>query len=319
MRRLAADPGERASAALYSGERDDHRLPELQRAQSRRPDRPRSPALPAVQGDSALGRRRGQRHVRGRDDRVGACSGRFLGGVVRAVSDDLARARGPGQESRGTPEGSEGRRRRESRTRHEVWRAVHPVASRDPRRARDRSGCRRASSRCAGATATAGPRCLSVDPGSTSGKGRLSRRGVARWAGRRGPRRDDEVCNACAPTRRRPDSCSRANPIRKPAPSAGRIVTTGSSPKRSYATCYLNGESSRRRRVGWERAGGVEPFGGGAGARDGHRSGARLSVLLVRPDALWRRRPEVALGCSPFMPSDHLSADDRRGNHLRIP
>ena len=95
--------------------------------------------------------------------------------------------------------------------------------------------------------------------------------------------------------------------------------TSRASPKRSYATCYLNGESSRRRRVGWERAGGVEPFGGGAGARDGHRSGARLSMLLVRPDALWRRRPEVALGCSPFMPSDRLSADDRRGNHLRIP
>jgi hypothetical protein len=35
------------------------------------------------------------------------------------------------------------------------------------------------------------------------------------------------------------------------------------SPQRLYATCYLNGESRRRLGVGWERAGGVEPFGGG--------------------------------------------------------
>ena len=52
--------------------------------------------------------------------------------------------------------------------------AVHPVASRDPRRSRDRSGCRRASSRCAGATATAGARRLNVDPGSTFRQGGVS-------------------------------------------------------------------------------------------------------------------------------------------------
>ena len=163
------------STGLYpGGGDDDHRLPLLQRAQSRESDRSRSPAMPAVQVQAALARRCGRRLVRGGDDCVGARSCRFLGGVVRAVSDDLARARGPGQESRGTPEGSEGRRRRESRTRHEVWRAVDPVAGRDPRRARDRPRCRRASSRCAGAAVAPSARSLSVDPGST-----LRERGVS--------------------------------------------------------------------------------------------------------------------------------------------
>ena len=58
---------------------------------------------------------------------------------------------------------------------------------------------------------------------------------------------------------------------------------------------------------------------GQALATDNGERGARLSMLLVRPDGLWRRRREVALGYSSFMPSDRLSADDRRGNHLRIP
>ena len=49
--------------------------------------------MSAVQVHAALGRGRGHRHVHGRDDRVRACGGGFLGGVVRAVSDDVARAR----------------------------------------------------------------------------------------------------------------------------------------------------------------------------------------------------------------------------------
>ena len=74
------------------------------------------------------------------------------------------------------------------RTRHEVWRAVDPVASRDPGRARDRPSCRRASSRCAGAAVAAGARRLSVDPGSTfrergvSPGGSCSSRGSTRSA-----------------------------------------------------------------------------------------------------------------------------------------
>ena len=163
------------STGLYPGSGDDdHRLPVLQCAQSRESDRSGSPALPAVQVQAALARRCGRRLVRGGDDCVRARSRRFLGDVVRALSDDLPRARGPGQASRGRPQGREGRRRREPRTRRQVWRAVHPVASRDPRRSRDRSGCRRASSRCAGATATAGARRLSVDPDSTVRQGGVS-------------------------------------------------------------------------------------------------------------------------------------------------
>ena len=48
------------------------------------------------------------------DDHVGAHRGGLLGGVVRALPDDLARARGPRQASRRAPQGREGRRRRES-------------------------------------------------------------------------------------------------------------------------------------------------------------------------------------------------------------
>ncbi len=148
--------------------------------------------MPAVQVDAPVGRRRGCRHIRGRDDCVRARSRRFLGGVVRALSDDLPRARGPGQASRGGPQGRKGRRRRESRTRDQVWRAVDPIASRDPGRARDRPSCRRASSRCAGAAVAASAPYLSVDRGSTFRDGRLSRRRVAQAAGQRGPRRHCE-------------------------------------------------------------------------------------------------------------------------------
>ena len=185
--------------------------------------------MPAVQVQSSLGRRREHRHFHGRDDLVRARGGRFLGGMVRAVSDDLARARGPRQESRGTPEGREGRRRRESRTRHEVWRAVDPVAGRDPGRARDRPNCRRASSRCAGAAIAASARRLSVDPGSTlRGRGVSPGAELARTAGQRGPRGDCEGCNAWAPTRRRPGDAHGRIRFVTPPPSAGPIVTTGS-------------------------------------------------------------------------------------------
>jgi Thioredoxin len=53
--------------------------------------------MPAVQGDAPVGRRRGHRHVHGRNDRIGACGGGFLGGVVWArrmispVLEDLAK------------------------------------------------------------------------------------------------------------------------------------------------------------------------------------------------------------------------------------
>ena len=123
--------------------------------------------MPTVQVHAAVGRRCGRRHVRGRDDCVGARSRRFLGGVVRALSDDLSGARGPGQASRRGPQGRQGRCRREPRTRRQVRRAVDPVAGRDPGRARDRPNCRRSSSRCAGAAVAASARRLSVDPGST--------------------------------------------------------------------------------------------------------------------------------------------------------
>ena len=139
--------------------------------------------MPAVQVQAALARRCGRRHVGGRDDCVGARCRRFLGGVVRALSDDRLRARGSGHASRGGSQDREGRRRRESRTRYEVWRAVDPVAGRDPGRARDRPSCRRASSRCAGAAVAVSARRLSVDPGST-----FRERGVFRGAELRGPR-----------------------------------------------------------------------------------------------------------------------------------
>jgi len=80
--------GDRGSVWFYSGGDDDHRLPDLQCAQSREPDRSGSPAMPAVQVQAALARRCGRRHVCGRDDCVGARSRRFLGGVVRALSDE---------------------------------------------------------------------------------------------------------------------------------------------------------------------------------------------------------------------------------------
>jgi hypothetical protein len=114
--------------------------------------------MSAVQVHAALGRGRGHRHVHGRDDRVRACGGGFLGGVVRALSDDLARARRPRQTSRGASEGREGRRRREPRIGYQVWRTVDPVARGDSGRERSRPGCRRAASRCFGAAIGASAR-----------------------------------------------------------------------------------------------------------------------------------------------------------------
>jgi hypothetical protein len=123
--------------------------------------------MPAVQVQSSLGRGRGHRHFHGRNDRVSARGGGFLGGVVRTLSDDLARACRSRQASRGAPQGREGRRRRESRTRHQVWRAVDPVARRDPGWARGRPSRRRASSRCA-RTSIASSAChLIVESAST--------------------------------------------------------------------------------------------------------------------------------------------------------
>ena len=148
--------------------------------------------------------------------------------MISPVLEDLAK------QSRGTPEGREGRCRRESRARFRVWRAVDPVARRDPGRERGRPSCRRASSRCAGAAVAASARRLSVDPGST-----FRERGVSPGAELLGRRvkevRDVMAKVASAPTRRPPQDARglTGNPIRTPAPSAGRIVTTGSSPQRS--------------------------------------------------------------------------------------
>jgi hypothetical protein len=61
--------------------------------------------MPTVQVQAALGRRRRQRHVCCRDHRVCSCCGRFLGGMVRALSDDLPCTRGPRQASGGAPQG----------------------------------------------------------------------------------------------------------------------------------------------------------------------------------------------------------------------
>jgi hypothetical protein len=114
--------------------------------------------MSAVQVHAALGRGRGHRHLHGRDDRVRACGGGFLGGVVRALSDDLARARRPRHTSRGASEGREGRRRREPRIGYQVWRTVDPVARGDSGRERSRPGCRRAASRRFGAAIGASAR-----------------------------------------------------------------------------------------------------------------------------------------------------------------
>ena len=197
--------------------------------------------MSAVQVHAALGRRRGHRHVRGRDDRVRARRRRFLGGVVRAVSDDLARARGPRQESRGTPEGREGRRRRESRTRFQVWRAVDPVARRDPGRERGRPSCRRAASRCAGAAVAASARRLSVDLGST-----FRQRGVSPGAELLGPRvnevRDVMARVATHPRRLAGDQRMLVGESDSQAgATAGRIVAIGSPPARRP-----DGERDRR-------------------------------------------------------------------------
>ena len=116
--------------------------------------------MPAVQVHAAMGRARGHRHVHGRDDRVRACRGGFLGRVVRALSDDLARAGRPRQRSRGAFEGREGRRRLEPRTGYQVRRTVDPVACGDSGRQRSRPGCRRAASRRFGAAIGASARCV---------------------------------------------------------------------------------------------------------------------------------------------------------------
>jgi hypothetical protein len=160
--------------------------------------------MPAVQVHAAVGRRCGRRHLRGRNDCVRARSRRFLGGVVRALSDDLPRARGPGQESRRGAQSRKGRRRREPRTRRQVRGAVDPVAGRDPGRSRDRPSCGRASSRCAGAAVAASARGVRLSRARPSAKGRVSRPGVARAASQRRPRRGCEGCNASPPTRGRP-------------------------------------------------------------------------------------------------------------------
>ncbi len=118
--------------------------------------------MPAVQVHAAVGRRCERRHVRGGDDCIRAGCGRFLGGVVRAVSDDLSGARGPGQESRRRRQSRQGGCRCGPRTRRQVRGAVDPVAGRDPGRARGRPNRRRASSRCVGAAVAASARRLSV-------------------------------------------------------------------------------------------------------------------------------------------------------------
>jgi hypothetical protein len=133
--------------------------------------------MPTVQVHAAMGRRRRQRHVCCRDDCVRARSRRFLGGVVRALSHDLARARGPRRASRGAPQGRKGRRRRESTARCQVRRAIDPVAGRNPGRSGERPRCRRTASRCAGAAVGTSARRLSVDPGSSF----RERHGPPRW------------------------------------------------------------------------------------------------------------------------------------------
>ena len=115
------------------------------------------------------------------------------------------------------------------------WRAVDPIASRDPRRATDRPSCRRASSRCAGTAIAASARRLIVDsPRPSANAASLQTRSCSSRASTRSATRLRGL------QRIRADSpaaigCSWANPIRKPAPPAGRIVTTGSSPRPSPA------------------------------------------------------------------------------------
>jgi hypothetical protein len=178
--------------------------------------------MPAMQVQSSLGRGRGHRHFHGRDDHVRARGGGFLGGVVRTLSDDLARARRSRQASRGAPQGREGRRRRESRTRDQVWRAVDPVARRNPGWARGRPRCRGASSRRPRTAIAASARRLIVDPPPPSANGASVQRGVARAARQRGPRRDCAGYNASAPTRRRPKDARGRIRFRTPVPWARR-------------------------------------------------------------------------------------------------
>lgn len=250
--------------------------------------------MPAVQDPSSLGRGRGHRHVHGRDDRVRARRGRFLGGVVRALSDDLPRARGPGQTSRGGPQGREGRRRRESRTRDQVWRAVDPAARRDPGWPGGRPNCRRASSRCAGAAIAASPRCLSVDRGSTF------RDGASPGAELLEPRLTRPRRHCDGATRRRglagderrlvgeSDSCAGA--------MADRIVTT-----RSSRALVRSKDSVRAKTIarGCQPtvlgAGGHIPGSPGASGRPGEGAGLhvklhRAAAGAVRVDGVRRRR-----------------------------
>jgi hypothetical protein len=210
----------------------------------------------SVQVGAPVGRRCGRRDVRGRDDCVSARRGGLLGGVVRAVSDDLPRARGPGQASRGGPQDRESRRRRESRPRHEVWRAVDPVAGRDPGRARDRPSCRRASSRCAGAAVAATAGRLSVSLGSTF---RERASFEARACSGRGSTRSATSSRGLQPIRSDSPAtrgCSWGESDRTPAPSGGRMATTGSSPFRSRGPQGLGRGSDRPRESPFPRLAG---------------------------------------------------------------
>ena len=176
--------------------------------------------------------------------------------------DHLAGARGPRQASRGAPQGREGRCRRESRTRDQVWRAVDPVARRDPGWARGRPNCRRASSRCAG-TAIAASACrLSVYPGST-----FRERGATPGAELLESRVNevgDVIARVVAHPRRLAgdqrmlmgESDSYAGAIGRPD------VTPGSSPVRSRSPRRLEDVSNRQRDACFPRIPGPGAGGG---------------------------------------------------------
>jgi len=162
--------------------------------------------MPALQVRTALGRGRGHGHIHGRDDRVRACGGGFLGGVVRAVSGDLARARRPRRTSRGASQGRKGRCRREPRTGYQVWRSVDPVARRDPGREGGRPSCRRTASRGFGAAVGASARRLNsphkLERAPWSGPGRLSSRtarSIVSTCARRPTRRSVTDTASCFP------------------------------------------------------------------------------------------------------------------------
>ncbi|CAA9495014.1 MAG: Thioredoxin, partial [uncultured Solirubrobacteraceae bacterium] len=126
--------GRRSGRSDLPSRHGGHRVSELQRAQSRRPDRPGDTALREVQGAAALGGRRRRALLRRRGARVGPGRRRLLGRLVRAVPHDRPRPRRPRRAPRRAAQGGQGRRRRQSGAGRLLRRPVDPAAGGHARR-----------------------------------------------------------------------------------------------------------------------------------------------------------------------------------------